>query len=146
MSGYRKGMYVQLAEKNGFPKGVSCKVNVNDSFKNNDSVYLYSYDRNNKVVELAEKALKVQDGAITFSTKTLSSYFLTKALIEKSTSGGSDIYKTVAAIEFIALFFVVCILIILKGKKQKKDVVATPQPSEAVNKTPEVANQNTPLV
>ena len=151
LSGYRKGMYVQFAETSGFPKGVSCKVSVGDHFKNDDMINLYSYDKNNKVIELTEKALKVEDGSILFSVKTLSNYFLTKALIEKATSGKSDIYKSVAAVEFVLLFFAVCVFVIIKNKKKKKDVPTAKQPSapvspapEAVKQTPEVVNQTPP--
>lgn len=125
-SGYRKGIYLQFGEQNGFPEGVEFQANVGDHFKGKDQVYLYTYDKNKNLVKQVGKALTVENGIIRFDLQSKTQYFLSKALIGVEQKPTSDKYALAAGIEFVVLFLLVCYVILSSMKKKKKPTDENP--------------------
>ena len=122
VSGYRKGVYLQFGQKNGFPTGVTCQISVDGRYHDNDVINLYSYEKDNKSIKLVEKSMKVKNGMLEFTLPSFSSFFATKALISAETvTENHNIYKIIAIVEFFALFILVCYLAISR-KSQKRGV------------------------
>ena len=119
ISGYRKGVYLQFAEKNHFPNGITCQINVENQFKNGEVVHLYSYNREKKKIQLIDEKLKVDNGKVDIFMNGFSQYFLTKAsILEKEVTTSKDSYKIVAVVEFILLFVLLCVLLVTKKNKK----------------------------
>lgn len=114
--GYRKGIYIHLNHTGKMPKGVTLEIPVGDTFKDSDSVNLYSYDANKSKVKVLEQ-VNVKNGKITFTAGSLANYFATKALIGESED--NSIYKIVAVVEFFILLILALLFIVFQKKAKK---------------------------
>ena len=113
--GYRKGFYLQLA--NGTIPNSTLQVNVSSQYKNGEKVHVYFYDEAKKEIQLFKQSLEVKEGTISFPLTKGGQYFVSKAVIEGTST---NYFKIVAIGELIALAISGGYIVFLKKKLIEK--------------------------
>ena len=76
---YAKGLILDFANSGNLPSDIIVKINVSDTFKNNITTKLYSYDYDNHKFTLESDDVVVNSGFVELSLEHTSTYYLTQS-------------------------------------------------------------------
>ena len=76
---YAKGLILNFANSGNLPSDIIVKINVSDTFKNNITTKLYSYDYDNHKFTLESDDVIVNSGFVELSLEHTSTYYLTQS-------------------------------------------------------------------
>ena len=130
-------IYLQFAQQGKFPGKASVFIKVSDWFANDDLLYLYRYNGENKITVL-EEGLQIENGYVTISLDEGADYILStekweaedsEELAEMENEDSADTEaksasmkgSTVAMIVIVIIAFVIGVVVILQVRKRKKE-------------------------
>ena len=108
-------LIVSFDHHGSLPLNAMVKINVENKFKDNESLYLYYYNPETQQIEFMEKNIIVKDGYATFKIDHCSDYFLTAAVVNDAVNNPKNLNYII-----IGLGVVVVILIAITLVQSKK--------------------------